>query len=56
MKMWRHVLKMRRRNRTFRKRSDWWMARRFLRLRMNRWDMVKPFFLKGHRPTVKPAK
>ncbi len=52
-KMWRHVLKMRKLNRQIRRRSDWFMARRFLRFRINRWDMVKAFFLKGQRPVVK---
>ncbi len=56
LKMWRHVLKMRKFTASIRKHSDWWMARRFLRLRPNRWDMIEAFFLKGQRPTVKPAK
>ena len=56
VKMWRHIFKMRGLNRKIRKRSDWQMARMFLRLRVNRWDMVKAFFTGGPRPTVKPAK
>jgi GT2 family glycosyltransferase len=56
LKMWRHILESRRYLRTIRKRSDWWMAKHFLRLRPNRWDMVVAFFFKGQRPVVKPAK
>jgi GT2 family glycosyltransferase len=54
-KMWPHILEMRRFNRRIRRRSDWAMARMFLRWRINRWDMVKAFFLKGERPVVKPT-
>jgi hypothetical protein len=53
-KMWPHVREMRRINRRIRRRSDWEMARLFLRFRINRWDMVKAF-LKGRRPAVKPT-
>lgn len=48
----RHVLEMRRFIRTIRRRSDWEMARLFLRIRINRWDMVKAFF-SGKRPEFK---
>jgi hypothetical protein len=54
-KMWRHVLEKRKFNRQIRRRSDWVMARMFLRFKISRWDMVKAFFLKGERPVVKPA-
>lgn len=54
-KMWRHVLTMRQFNRQIRRRSDWFMIRNFLRFRLNRWDMVEKFFLKGKRPLVKIA-
>lgn len=53
IKMWRHIFKMRSLNQKFRKRSDWKMARLFLRARVNRWDMVKSFLTGGPRPTVK---
>ena len=52
-KMWRHILAMRKFIRSIRRRSDWFMAKRFLRFRINRWDMVKAFFIKGQRPMVK---
>lgn len=52
-KMWRHVLAVRKYLRPLRRRSDWEMARMFLRFRINRWDMVKAFFLKGERPVIK---
>jgi len=52
-KMWPHVREMRRFNHQIRRRSDWTMARMFLRFRMNRWDMVKAFFT-GRRPVIKP--
>jgi GT2 family glycosyltransferase len=52
-KMWRHILAMRKFISGFRRRSDWFMAKRFLRFRINRWDMVKAFFLKGERPVIK---
>lgn len=55
-KMWRHVLEQRRFIRQIRRRSDWEMARLFLRLRINRWDMIEAFFLKGKRPVVKQTK
>ncbi len=51
-KMWRHILEKRKFNRRIRHRSDWAMARMFLRFRINRWDRVKDFF-KGKRPVVK---
>ena len=51
-KMWRHILDKRKFNRRIRRRSDWAMARMFLRFRINRWDRVKDFF-KGKRPVVK---
>ncbi len=56
IKLWPHVHQMRKFNRTIRKRSDWEMARMFLKFRINRWDMVKAFFLKGRRPAMAPAK
>ena len=56
VKMWRHICQMRKFNRSIRKRSDWAMARMFLKFRINRWDMVKAFFLKGRRPAVTPTK
>jgi hypothetical protein len=52
VKMWPHVREMRRRNRLIRRRSDWAMARMFLRFRINRWNMVKTF-LSGKRPSLK---
>jgi GT2 family glycosyltransferase len=52
-KMWPHILEQRRFIRQIRRRSDWTMARMFLRFRINRWDMVKAFFLKGQRPVMK---
>jgi GT2 family glycosyltransferase len=55
-KMWPHVLEKRRWNRKIRRRSDWEMARLFLRFRINRWDMIKAFFLKGQRPVIKQTK
>jgi hypothetical protein len=54
--MWPHVLEKRRWNRKIRRRSDWEMARLFLRFRINRWDMIKAFFLKGQRPVIKQTK
>lgn len=53
-RMWRHIRQKRKLNRQIRRRSDWEMARRFLRFRISRWDMVKTL-LKGARPVVKPA-
>jgi GT2 family glycosyltransferase len=53
-KMWRHVLAMRRLNRQHRCRSDWEMARMFLKFRINRWDMLKSM-LRGQRSLVKPT-
>jgi len=52
-KFWPHVLAQRKFIRRIRHRSDWEMAQMFLRFRINRWDMVKAFFLKGQRPAVK---
>jgi len=52
-KMWPHIRKMRKFIRRIRHRSDWDMARMFLRFRINRWDMIKAFFLKGKRPELK---
>lgn len=54
VKMWPHVHEMRRRNRLIRRRSDWAMARMFLRFRINRWNMIKTFF-SGKRPSLKPT-
>lgn len=48
-----HIFEMRKLNRQIRRRSDWEMARMFMRLRINRWDMVKAFFIHGKRPVVK---
>lgn len=56
LKMWPHVRRMRKFNRAIRKRSDWEMARLFLKMRINRWDMVVAFFFKGRRPKMTPLK
>jgi len=52
-KMWPHIREMRKFIRLIRRRSDWSMARMFLRLKINRWDMIKAFFLQGRKPVIK---
>jgi len=55
-KMWPHIKEQRKFIRSFRRRSDWEMIRMFLTIRVNRWDMIKAFFLKGIKPKVKQTK
>jgi GT2 family glycosyltransferase len=55
-KMWPHIREQRKFIRSIRRRSDWKMMRLFLTIRMNRWDMIKAFFLKGIKPKVKQTK
>jgi GT2 family glycosyltransferase len=52
-KMWPHICEMRKFIRQIRRRSDWSMARMFLRLKINRWDMIKAFFLEGRKPVIR---
>jgi GT2 family glycosyltransferase len=55
-KMWPHIREQREFIRSIRRRSDWEMIRLFLTIRVNRWDMIKAFFLKGIKPKVKQTK
>jgi GT2 family glycosyltransferase len=49
-----HVLEMRRFNRRIRRLSDWKMARKFMRFKINRWDMMKAF-LSGRLTAARPS-
>ncbi len=55
-RLWRHIWATRKFICRIRQRSDWVMAKMFLRFRINRWDMVKAFFLKGQRPAMRVTK
>ena len=53
-KMLPHIMKMRKFVRQIRRRSDWILARMFLRFRINRWDMMKAL-VQGRISVSKPA-